>query len=59
ENAGILCVFQVFHTDGLTKKIRHPPQAIYSEVPQISGLHPAAIYATMWLVFTNPIRRRL
>ena len=34
ENAGILCVFQVFHTDGLTKKIRHPPQAIYSEVPR-------------------------
>jgi hypothetical protein len=33
ENAGILCVFQVFHTDGLTKKIWHPPQMIDSEFP--------------------------
>ena len=37
ENAGILCVFQVFHTDGLPKKIRHPPQMIDSEFPPSKG----------------------
>jgi hypothetical protein len=33
KNAGILCVFLVFQTDGLAENIRHPPQMIYSEFP--------------------------
>ncbi|MEQ2511328.1 hypothetical protein WMO66_08725, partial [Faecousia sp. CLA-AA-H192] len=28
-------IFQVFHTDGLTKKIRHLPQMIDSELPKV------------------------
>ena len=32
-NAGILCVFQVPRTDGSAKKLRHPPQMIFSELP--------------------------
>ena len=32
-NAGILCVFQVPRTDGSAEKLRHPPQMIFSELP--------------------------
>jgi hypothetical protein len=37
ESAGILCVFQALQTKELRRKIRQPPQTIYSEVNKIKS----------------------